>query len=124
MLGFQVVDLAGIPDEFSALVVVRLQLIGVNAAHHLHRRRFSIGHELAHVLLHHPPECRSTARAIRLCDCEADLCASELLMPSFMVCRALDAGTHPDSLPLLFGVSREAMMHRLERLTDSSGPLR
>jgi Zn-dependent peptidase ImmA (M78 family)/transcriptional regulator with XRE-family HTH domain len=54
MLGVAVVPFP-FPDSLSALVLRHGDgaIIGVNVMHHPNRRRFSIAHELGHVVLHH-----------------------------------------------------------------------
>jgi Zn-dependent peptidase ImmA (M78 family) len=116
-MGFQVILLETVGEEFSGLVSVRQKLIGVNARHHRHRRRFTIGHELAHVLLNHPPESHCSGSEISLYNSEADACAAELLMPAVLIERSplkTLAG-----LATAFDVSMEAMAVRLQRVHPS-----
>lgn len=116
MLGYRIVRLHDVPDEFSGMVSPREALIGVNGRHHEHRRRFTIGHEIGHVLLCHPPEARCTAVRARLHNLEADRCASELLMPARLLVPLLEEGWEPAALARLFGVSVEALEVRLKEL--------
>ena len=115
-LGFQVVPLTLVPDEFSALVSIREKLIGINGRHHRHRQRFSICHELAHILLHHPPESRCTPRQILIYNLEADECAAELLMASRLVRHWFHKISNAAELSSIFDVSEEAMKRKLEQL--------
>jgi len=121
-LGFRVVLLTTVPDDFSGLVSLEDHLIGVNRNHHKHRCRFSIGHEIAHVLLGHPAEGISFRREIRLYDQEADLCASELLIPEAILVPALQRTGNIRVLASAFLVSPEAMERRLQRMVRVSGP--
>ena len=114
--GFQVVFLSQVPDDFSALVSLSDKLIGVNARHHHHRRRFSIGHELGHILLKHPPESRCSAGDVALYNSEADLCASELLIPKKLLDELIRKNQDPVELANIFDVSPEAMSRRIEFL--------
>jgi len=115
-LGFRVVLLTTVPDDFSGLVSLEDHLIGVNRNHHKHRRRFSIGHEIAHVLLGHPAVGISFRREIRMYDREADLCASELLIPGAILLPVIQRTRNIRVLATTFLVSPEAMEHRLQRI--------
>ncbi|HLF19398.1 MAG TPA: ImmA/IrrE family metallo-endopeptidase [Bacteroidota bacterium] len=112
-LGFQVIPLSTVDDEFSALVSMKDKLIGLNANHHIHRKRFSIGHELGHILLKHPPESRCATYEIRLYNAEADFCASELLIPQAILAEWLGKTKNPVELARIFNVSVEAMMRKV-----------
>lgn len=117
-LGFQIILLTTVPDDFSGLVSLEDRLIGVNRNHHEHRRRFSIAHEIAHVLLGHPAEGISFRKEIRLYDLEADLCASELLMPEGILLPVLERTRNVRALANAFVVSPEAMERRLQRVSS------
>jgi len=121
-LGFQVVLLYTVEDEFSGLVSLPQKLIGVNGKHHRHRRRFTIGHELAHILLKHPPESRCSHGEIALYNAEADLCAAELLIPSTMLRTQLHMTTNISALAKAFDVSEEAMRVKLKTLPGREPP--
>lgn len=112
--GFQIVFLSTVPDDFSALVSLSDNLIGINARHHHHRQRFSIGHELGHILLKHPPESRCSPKEVRLYDVEADICASELLIPKNLLEESLRKHQDAVDLARVFDVSSEAMTRRIE----------
>jgi Zn-dependent peptidase ImmA (M78 family) len=115
-LGFQVILLYSVGEEFSGLVSTRQKLIGVNGKHHRHRRRFTIGHELAHILLKHPPESHCTPKEIALYNSEADECAAELLMPSSLLSRWFPITKSVSNLAYAFDVSEEAMKVRVRQL--------
>jgi Zn-dependent peptidase ImmA (M78 family) len=91
-------------------------LIGVNGKHHRHRRRFTIGHELAHIILKHPPESHCTAKEIVLYNSEADACAAELLMPTDVLSRWLPLTQNVANLAYTFDVSEEAMKVKIQEL--------
>jgi Zn-dependent peptidase ImmA (M78 family) len=112
-LGFQVISLYAVGDEFSGMVSTRQKLIGVNGRHHHHRRRFTIAHELAHILLNHPPESSCTSRQIALYNTEADACAAELLMPTAIFGQRRFAAKSLANLAYDFDVSEEAIRVRL-----------
>lgn len=115
-LGYQVVLLYTVGEEFSGLVSTRQRLIGVNGRHHRHRRRFSVAHEIAHVLLKHPPESHCTAREILLCNREADKCAAEILIPNQLLLPLIAVTRKVSTLARTFDVSKEAMNVRLQEL--------
>jgi hypothetical protein len=118
-LGFRVIQLYTVPDEFSAIVSPAEHLIGVNGNHHPHRRRFSVAHELAHIVLRHPPESRCTPRQIRLLNAEADTCAAELLIPAqLLVVRLARRPSLPD-LSRVFDVSQDALTVKIRTLSRS-----
>ena len=115
-MGFQVVFISQVPHDFSALVSLNDKLIGINARHHHHRHRFSTGHELGHILLKHPPESRCSAKEVALFNAEADLCASELLIPKKLLDEHVRRTQDPVELARTFDVSLEAMSRRIEFL--------
>jgi len=115
-LGFQVVLLFSAGDEFSGLVSPRQKLIGINGHHHRHRRRFSLAHEIAHILMKHPPESHCTASEIATYNAEADLCASEILIPETLLSPLLATTRNTIALSRVFDVSEEAMLRRFGRV--------
>jgi Zn-dependent peptidase ImmA (M78 family) len=121
-LGFQVVYLSLVDDEFSALVSIREKLIGINSRHHRRRQRFSLCHELAHIVLNHPPEARCRKREIALYNAEADECAAELLMPTDLLRGWLQHTRNPSELARIFDVSEEAMIRKLSTVGLSQEP--
>lgn len=114
--GFRIVRLTDIADGISGIVSVRDRLIGVNGRHHPHRQRFTLGHELGHILLGHPAEAGRSPEQVRVFDLEADRCASELLMPARLLLPLLQKDCRLPVLARLFDVSPEAMAVRLSRL--------
>lgn len=126
-------DLSGfmLRDDGTGQVV-----IGVNAEHPPPRRRFTIAHELGHLLLH-PAERVHVDRGLRVTlklrnskssegtdieEREANLFAAELLMPKRLILDHIEKYGSDDAesvLPLLakrFGVSQQAMTIRLTNL--------
>ena len=116
LLGYQIVLLQSVDDACSAIVSTKDKLIGINAGHHRHRRRFSVGHEIGHILLKHPPESRCTSREIALFNIEADECAAEILMPRLVLAEYLSRSRNIVALAHLFDVSEEAMRMRFKRI--------
>ncbi len=112
-LGFQVVRLFSVADEFSGIVSPKHRLIGVNGNHHRHRQRFTLAHELGHIVLEHPPESACSSLQVIECNREADIFASELLIPEFFLDELLLRTQSPAILARLFDVSEEAMIRKL-----------
>ena len=110
-------------------------IIGVNSAHAVTRQRFTIAHELGHMILH-PSESfhideraairfrnAASSLATEPDEIEANQFASELLMPEFLMSKELSkvpCDLDPeDAIPILaqrFQVSEQAMTLRLNRL--------
>lgn len=82
---FEVFDLDTLNDNQNAIVYFlpdeNRKLIGLNRKYHIHNKRFSIGHELGHYFIGHPPESECTEEEIKLYNQEADEFSAELLMP-------------------------------------------
>jgi Zn-dependent peptidase ImmA (M78 family) len=109
-------------------------VVGVNSADSLNRQRFTIAHELGHLILHgesdlhvdehFPIGLRSGMSAMGVDDkeIEANQFAAELLMPSGMITGDVELllGTDVDKaickLAKKYGVSTEAMSIRLSTL--------
>lgn len=106
-------------------------VIGVNALHHVNRQRFTLAHELAHVLLHRD-ELASEVHVLNRdavtetgtdpFEVEANAFASELLMPELWVRAEIGPrwDVHDDELitrlAKRFGVSTLAVQNRLSAL--------
>lgn len=119
------------PDELSGLVFAEHggAVIGINARHHKNRRRFSIAHELGHLLLGH---LRTASDQQLHIDTNTDQgappnydwreeraandFAAELLMPRKLVSDEHRPGMDPRALARTFEVSELAMTYRLENL--------
>lgn len=101
-----------------------LALITLNGAEAATRRRFTLAHELAHLFLH--PGKRHH-RDEQLADfdtseAEANHFAAELLMPEWMLWRALARHRSRRTLAQLFEVSEVALTYRLQALHAESNP--
>ncbi len=104
-------------------------LIGVNATDSDPRQRFTIAHELGHLLLHHDPyhvdrqiylRGRDSSTAESVQEIEANAFASNLLMPAWMLKKDIDgvpddAERAAEELAKMYGVSVPAMTFRLAR---------
>jgi len=122
--GFVYMEVDTFPDNVSALFIAKdgKNYALVNARHHPNRRRFSLAHELGHIILRHnvedleevstmdtPPESRdSIPRDAR--EKEANMFANALLMPLEMLKKEhAKKGADIESLANTFSVSQEAM---------------
>jgi len=135
------VEYAPLDDELSGLAHVRddVPIIGVNALHAPNRRRFTLAHELAHIVIHRDElehavhvdrgSLRRDALAAEGVDpieIEANAFAAELLMPERLLISELrrqpvdledDAAVA--ALARRFRVSDAAMRYRLNSLGES-----
>lgn len=124
-------------DALSGMIYVKegTPIIGVNALHHPNRQRFTIAHECGHLVLHRaqisqevhvdkefPMLMRDavSAAGVNAIEIEANLFAAELLMPVFLLAKAL--GNEPldiddegavSALARSFRVSPSAIRFRL-----------
>ena len=130
------VEYAPLDGELSGLAYIRegITVIGVNSLHASSRQRFTLAHELGHVVLHRPElekavhvdkgslrrDATAAAGVDRL-EIDANAFASELLMPQELLAQAL-AGKTVDleddemirNLAKRFRVSEAALRFRLE----------
>lgn len=126
-------------DSLSGMITIRdgVPIIGVNALHHPNRQRFSIAHEIGHLVLHrefitnhvhvdksfalHRDEL--SARGEDALEIDANAFAAELLVPREWLRQAVSRDVDLDddaALALIarqFKVSRTALQHRLLHLT-------
>lgn len=107
-----------------------LPIIGVNGRHHLNRQRFTIAHEIGHLLLHDEPifidhvfrRDQLSSEAVDPREMEANGFAAALLMPKEFVLRSVKGERLPlrsdvvEGMAARFGVSSQAMAFRLENL--------
>jgi Zn-dependent peptidase ImmA (M78 family) len=94
-------------DELSGMVYVNdgIPIIGINALHHPNRQRFTLAHEVGHLVLHRaeitkqihvdkgfPMLMRNAASAtgVNEMEIEANFFAAELLMPEQFLARSLE----------------------------------
>lgn len=135
-------------EELSGMIYISdgTPIIGINSLHHPNRQRFSIAHEIGHLVLHRPlitgkvhvdKEFRVQLSTLN-CDAtsalgtdeieiQANRFAAELLMPSAWFARALS--TKPfdidnegplDEIAKKFRVSRQALDYRIRNLVSSA----
>lgn len=129
-LGVEVVEEA-MDDDLSGYLEMHdgHWVAGVNAYHHINRKRFTVAHEIAHLLLHSSKESyfqdktfarreadRSQTKGTSM-EREADAFAAALLMPANDVRQAIDGGmTSLSALAEKFKVSALAMKFRVMNL--------
>lgn len=94
-------------------------IIGVNRTKPYYHRRFTIAHEIGHIVLNHLLCCEVFLEIdgqipVRRLEREANIFAAELLIPGPALKEILPARPPVEELCVFFGVSWEAMMHRLE----------
>jgi Zn-dependent peptidase ImmA (M78 family) len=107
--GFEIMFLEGLDAKHSAIVDLESKIIGINQDHHVHRQRFSIGHELGHLYLQHPPEDDCEEDETGVYDKEADEFSAELLVPLSLLNKALREISNINELSRLFLVSPSAL---------------
>lgn len=111
----------------SGILLRAHKVIGVNGNHSQVRRRFTIAHELGHHCLNHHlwfddnhavtidnPPSEGCEGADKTPEREANIFASELLVPLAILKREAKRERSPQELARLFGVSYEAMFHSLQ----------
>ena len=127
-------------DELSGMVYVKNgdPIIGVNSLHHPNRQRFTIAHEVGHLIMHrHQIEQEvhvdktflmlrrdsESSSGVNAIEVEANAFAAEVLMPKILVNNALKNRTFDiDDESLIaqlakqFKVSTQAIQFRLGRL--------
>lgn len=111
--GFEIHLMQNWSVKQSALVDHAEKLIGINRKHHPHRQRFSLAHEIGHVVLQHPAESELGDEENRLCDREADEFAGELLVPYHFLKIEIEKITDIDKLARVFNVSNQVITIRL-----------
>jgi len=127
-------------EELSGMIYVQdgTPIIGVNSLHHPNRQRFTIAHEIGHLQLHHsqltgkihvdkqfPILMRDTnsATGVERMEIEANQFASELLMPTDLIMKALEAKPFDidderpiEELARRLKVSKQALEYRIRNL--------
>lgn len=135
-----IVQYAPLDEELSGMAYVKdgKPIIGVNALHHPNRQRFTIAHEIAHLVLHrdyiteqvHVDKSFTmnrdsvSATGTDALEIEANAFAAQLLMPENLVRNALAAELELDDEPAIsavakrFKVSAAAIQNRLIGLAN------
>lgn len=104
---------AGEVDSSQGQAVIR-----TNRNHSKVRTRFTVAHEIGHLLLHPPGKHfrdSTSSKGVNFAEIQANNFAADLLMPSWMI-KAFAPGQTVGALAKLFEVSPEAMQYRLQKL--------
>lgn len=106
-----------IGEKVSGLLVICKEVdneyatIGFNAEHPWCRRRFTIAHEIGHLLLEHT--CNKDTEDGSVNETEANQFASELLMPTAFIKKDLKDNLNIQALAKLYRVSDQALTIKL-----------
>ena len=125
--GIEYEEIDDFPDSVDAMIIARDDIFcaAVNIRHHVHRRRFSLAHELGHHFLHregypeiqvsidNPPSEDAVIGTKSPAEIEADLFAGELLVP-FEFLKAAPDKQIP-ALSRLFLVSEQVIAVAISR---------
>jgi len=111
--GFVVCQLEMLPHGVSAIVDIEDKSIGVNAALAEPRKRFSIAHEVGHVILEHPEYVFPIeGRQDLILEREANAFAAEFLVPMPVLKAAFRECRDYEQLAQRFVVDRDVMYYR------------
>lgn len=104
---------------FNGRLLRKRMVIEVEQSIHPHRQRFTISHEIGHYVLGHSSvfcasDDRSTSDPRRINEYEANVFASELLMPDAWVREHWQRLRDIQAMAEAFHVSTEAMFRRLD----------
>jgi hypothetical protein len=98
------------------------KMIVHNDFHHPHRQNSNVTHELAHILLGHPPKpplIENTCRNFEpMLEREASELGFTLLIPKRAALRIVESGMGTDAASNTYGVSRTLLFYRI-RITDA-----
>lgn len=106
----------------SGFLVRDSKTIYVNMNEHPVRQRFTIAHEIAHYYLGHENSgvlmrTEDSSKGVNLQEIEANAFAAELLMPENLFKAYYIFGYSVDGLASKFGVSTQAVRHRIANLS-------
>lgn len=122
--GYTYLEVDSFLDNIDAIFVNKEGKIyaAVNAKHHIHRQRFSLAHEMGHILLRHaltyykssvsidnPPTTKSHSPTEKILETEANAFAGELLVPLEMLKKEFKKTRDLQELSQLFMVSKEVI---------------
>lgn len=122
--GYVYMEVDTFPNDVSAFFIAKdgKNYALVNAKHHPNRRRFSLAHELGHIILRHnvadleevstidtPPEIGTDSVPKDAREKEANMFANALLMPLEMLKKEYAKGADIGKLANIFAVSQQAI---------------
>jgi|SRR6185437_7403381 len=111
-------------SEFSAMTIPEgtKRTIFHNQAHHPHRRNSNVMHEIAHIVLGHPPHLPLTKDGCRnfddVLENEAKELAFALLIPKVAALKIIETKMTLEQASSYYGVSRSLLNYRI-RITDA-----
>jgi len=132
-----IVRFSPLDEELSGMIHIKdnVPIIGVNSLHHPHRQRFTVAHEIGHLVLHRhlitasvhvdkafPVLMRGVTSALGTdpVEIEANAFASQLLIPTFLLDQVMgrepvdiDDDSPMEELAKRFRVSRKMVEFRL-----------
>ncbi len=98
----------------SGFMLLNEKAIYINSAHAPTRQRFTIAHEIGHVLLGHPPADKLSTEEKKSIEAEANIFAGEFLVPYDSLKSSIAKGLKIDALAKKFFVSQEVLFIRLK----------
>ena len=102
-------EISGLQASYNGNFFIRY-----NSSHPIKRNRFTVAHELGHVLLGHTTPCSRQLDGLTTnIEIEANEFAAELLMPLALLKEAIKIHTSIKDLARAFWVSEEAMSKRI-----------
>ncbi len=110
---------ASLPEEIDGISIQYngTNHIGYNQNKHPHRIRFTLAHEIAHVILGHcNPTNSHDSQQSEIDEREADEFAAELLMPKDLIKNDLESGINAKALSEKYWVSEQVFWIRLIKL--------
>jgi len=115
---FEVYELASLNKHQRGIKVENTEekrkLIGVNEIYSVTNKRFTIGHEMGHDFLGHPPESECSEEEIRIFNSEADEFSAEMLMPLDILKTKIKEIRDVKKIAKLFLVSEEALWIKIK----------
>jgi len=116
--GFEIFELDSLGANQRAIFynskIENRKLIGINKDYHINNKRFSIGHELGHYFLGHPPEFDCTEDEIKVYNQEADEFSGELLLPLDLLKEKIKEIKNIKELATIFQVSEQALFIKIQ----------
>ena len=113
-------------DEFSAATIHdhTFKMIVHNDRHYPQRQNSNVMHEIAHILLGHPPHppltgdrCRNFNRML---ETEAKELSFALLVPKLAALKIIESGLTVPQGSIVLGVSKDLLQYRID-ITDARG---
>ena len=113
--GYCTMELENLPPGKSAIVSIEDKCIGINRNHPNVRKRFSIAHEMGHILLDHPSDVFDPSGiADEVFETEANAFAAEFLVPLASLKAEFSKCRNYKELAKKFIVSEESMYYRFK----------